>query len=381
MILHLFTNKFCGHLGILVLEAGCFDGSTVDRERVVVEQFGVEVGSQRSAWDTSSLAHLTPWLKVLVVDIFDDFLEVHTSSSADEGAVEAGVDAKDLFEDLVDLLLVGVVLIGDVEERTNRHVDGTVPHGSGDIAHVDGAETEITRPHELHLLLEVLVDSSTDNTRSDTVHITRTVHSRRTKDDQRKASHCLKISLSLEVNLGKSGPGVSLVTLLGRLLASSINLSSAQMDELLDGVLHSLSCNLNANVMKLLLINGLILAVFGFGSTVENVVELLAVITSKTLGDRASVRKIALNEVHDGVGKESSVCSVEESGLREDLVDTADLCDSSSLHKKLTKVTANEASATENENGCHLLKTVYKKQDCKNGRKPVKKAHRNHNNK
>jgi len=292
---------------------------------------------------------------MLVVNILNDALEVNTSSIADKRAIEASVDAKDLLKDLVDLLLVGVVLIGKVVESASRDVDSAVPHGSSNITHVDGAETEITRPHELHLLLSVLVDSSADDTRSDTVDITRTVDGGRTKDNKRKTLHLLKVSLSLEVALGKSGPGISLVTLLGRLLASSINLSSAQVDELLDGVLDSLLSDLDADVVELLLVDRLVLAVFGLSGAVEDVVKLLAVIASEALGDGASVGEVTLNELNDRVGEEGGVSSVEESSLREDLIDAADLSDGASLDEVFAKITADEASATKNENGCHCV--------------------------
>jgi len=356
VILHLLTDEVCGDIRISVLEASSLDSSAINGERVVVKQLRVKVRGERSARDASSLAHLTPWLKVLVVNILNDILEVHTSNIASKGTIEASLDAEDLLEDLVDLLLVGVVLISNIVKSTDGDIDSAVPHGSSNITHMDSAETEITRPHELHLLLKVLVDSSANDTRSDAINITRTVDGRRTKDDERKAADCLKISLSLKVSLGELGPGFTLVTLLGRLLASSINLSSAQVDELLDGVLDSLLGDLDANIMELLLIDRFILAVLGLSGTVEDIVELLAIITSEALGDGASIGEVTLNELDDGVSEDGSVFLIEESGLREDLIDAADRSAGASLHEILAKVTANEASATENENGCHCVK-------------------------
>jgi len=225
---------------------------------------------------------------------------------------------------------------------------------------VNGAETEITRPHELHLLLKVLVYSSADDTRSNTVDITRAVDSGRTKDDERKTSDGLEVSLGLKVSLGEHGPGFNLITLLGRLLASSINLSSAQVDELLDWVLGSLSGNLNTDVVELLLIDGFILAVLCLSGAVEDIIELLAIITSEALGDGSSVGKVTLNELNDGVREESSVSSVEESSLREDLINAANVRDCTSLYEVFAKITADEASTTENKNGCHFKKNCFK---------------------
>jgi len=356
VVLHLLTDKICGNSRIGVLEASSLDSRAINREGVVVKKLRVEVRSKRSARNTSSSAHLTPWLKMLLVNIFDDILKVDTGSIADKGAIEACLDAKDLFEDFVDLLLVSVVLISDVVESANRNVNSAVPHGSANITHVNSAETEITRPHELHLLLEVLVNSSADNTRSNAVDITRTVDGRGTKDDEREARDCLKISLGLKVSLGKHGPRINLVGFLRGLLASGINLSSAEVDKLLDWVLDSLLSDLHANIMKLLLIDGLILTILGLSSAVENVIELLAIITSEALGDGASVGKVTLDELNDRVCKDCSVSGIKESSLREDLIDATDLSDCASLHEVFTKVTANEASTTENENGCHYAK-------------------------
>jgi len=354
MVIHLLTNKICGHSRIAVLETSCLDCSTIDREGIVVEKLGVKIRSKRSAWDTSSLAHLTPWLKVLVVNILDDLLEIDTGKVAHDRAIEAGLDAKDLFENLVDLLLVGIVLISKIVKSASRNIDSTVPHGSSNITNVNGAETEITRPHELHGLLKVLVYSSADDTRSNTIDITRAVDSRGTKDDKRKARDSLKISLGLKVSLGEHGPRIDLITLLGRLLASSVDLSSAQVYELLDWVLNCLSGNLDTDIMKLLLVDRFILTILCLSCTVENIIELLTIITSEALSDGASVGKVTLNELNDGVSEKGSVGGVEESSLREDLINTTDLSNGTSLHEILAKITADEASTTKNENGCHL---------------------------
>jgi len=292
---------------------------------------------------------------MLVVDILNDALEIKTSSIAHKRAIEASGDAKDGLEDLVDLLLVGVVLIGKVVKSAGRNIDSAVPHGSSNITHVNGAETEIAGPHELHLLLQVLVNGSADETGGNAAHVTRAVHGGRTKDDKRKASDTLKITLGLKVSLGEHGPGVDLVTLLGRLLASRVDLGSAQVHELLDArVLDSLSGDLHADVMELLLVDRLVLTILGLSCAVEDVVEILAIVTSEALGDGSSAGKVTLDELHDGVGEKSSVGSVEESGLREDLIDAADLCDSAGADEVLAEVTANEASATKNKNGCHF---------------------------
>jgi len=361
IVLHDLTKKILRDIRILIFETSGLDCSTIDGEGVVVKKLGIEVRSKRSAGNTGSSAHLTPWLKVLIISLLNEALEVKTSSIADKRTIETSGDAKDGLEDLVDLLLIGIVLISKVVKSASRNIDSAVPHGSGNITHVNSAKTKITRPHELHLLLQVLVNSSADETRSNTTHITRAINSRRTKNDKRKSSESPKVSLSLKVSLGKHGPWLSLVTLLGRLLACSINLCSAKVHEFLDGVLHSLLSNLHANVMELLLVDRLILTVLGLSSAVKHVVELLAIIASKALCNGASVGKITLDELNDGVGKKSGVSSVKECSLREDLIDATNLSDSASPHKELAKVTANEASTTENENSCHFSHCVFKK--------------------
>lgn len=100
--------------------------------------------------------------------------------------------------------------------------------------------------------------------------------------------------------------------------------------------------------------NGLVLTVLGLGSAVEDIVKLLAVVAGEALGDGRRVGQVALHELHDGVGKEGGVLSVEERGLREDLVDAADVRDDAALDKVLAEVAADEASPTEDQHGCHL---------------------------
>jgi len=112
--------------------------------------------------------------------------------------------------------------------------------------------------------------------------------------------------------------------------------------------------------MKLLLIDGFILTILGLCSAVENVIELLAIITSEALGNGTSIGKVTLNELNDGIGKESSVSSIKESGLRENLINAADASDCASLYEILAKVTTDETSTTKNKNCCHIGK-LFKK--------------------
>lgn len=74
-----------------------------------------------------------------------------------------GTDAKDSLEDGVERVLGGVTLVADVPGGSDRDVEGDVPDGAGDIADVDGVETEASIPKELHLLAEVLVDGTDDD--------------------------------------------------------------------------------------------------------------------------------------------------------------------------------------------------------------------------
>ena len=99
--------------------------------------------------------------------------------------------------------------------------------------------------------------------------------------------------------------------------------------------------------------NGLILTVLGLSGAVEDIVKLLAVVAGKALGDGRGVREVALHELDDGVGKERRVLSVEERGLREHLVDAADVRDDAALDEVLAEVAADEAGPTEDQNSCH----------------------------
>lgn len=223
---------------------------------------------------------------MLVVDVLDDGLEAHAlGHGADEGPVEAGLDGEELLEDLVDLLLGGVVLVRKVEERGGLDGGRAVPHGADDVEDVDGVEAEVAGPEELHLLVEVLVHSGADDAGRDALDVAGAVDGRGTQDDEGKPGDALEALLGLEVGLGLHGPGLELGVLLRGLLAGVVDLGGAEVDEVLDGVLGGLGRDLHAHIMELVLVDGLLLAELGLGGAVEHVVELLATLNGEALGD------------------------------------------------------------------------------------------------
>lgn len=286
VVLELVSDEVRGHLGGLILEASGLNGAAINGEGIVVEELGVEVGGEGGDGDASGVAHLTPGLEMLVVDILDDGLEAHgLGHCADEGAVEAGLDGEELLEDLVDLLLGGVVLVREVEERGRLDGGGAVPHGAHDISDVDGVVAEVAGPQEFHLLVEVLVHSGADDAGCDALDVAGAVHGRGTQDDEGKPCHGLEALLGLEVGLGLHGPGLELGVLLGRLLAGVVHLRGAEVHKALDGVLDGLGGDLHAHAVELVLVDGLLLTELGLGGAVEHVVELLPAINSEALGN------------------------------------------------------------------------------------------------
>jgi len=368
VVLKLFAEESLCRSRNLVLESRRLDRASVYRECVVVEKLLVDVRSEGSGGYALCLAHLRPGAKMLVVSDLRSTLEVNECSRRDECAVEPSLDAKDALEDLADLLLCCVVLVREVEERARSDVLGAVPHSSDDIAHMDSVVTQIASPHELHLLAEVLVHRCADHAGSETSDVARSVDSSRTQNDERKTSDGLEVLLSLQVDAGDGGPGLELAVFSRRLLAGSVDLGSAQMDELLRaGVEDDLLGDLHADVVELFLVDRLVLAVLRLGCAVEHIVKAAPVVQSKALLDRSGRRKVALHELHNGVREHSSVRSVQERSLREHLINCTHKRHRTGVHKILHKVAANETCSTKNKNSRHYpLRFNRDSQNCYN---------------
>ena len=65
--------------------------------------------------------------------------------------------------------------------------------------------------------------------------------------------------------------------------------------------------------------------------------------------------KVPLDELADGVVVDSSVLLAEVSGLREDLINRADVGALAAVNKELDEVSANETSTTKNKNVGHCF--------------------------
>jgi len=338
--------------GGLVGESSSLDGGSVDVCGVVGEEFGVEVWGKGGVGDVGVLAEVGPWLEVLVVDVLSGLLQGFAGNGGHDLSGVGGADAKDSLEDGVERVLGGVTLVADVPGGSDRDVEGDVPDGAGDIADVDGVETEATIPEELHLLAEVLVDGTDDDAGSNSGTVTRTVDNGGTKDDKGETLDVAKGLLSLELVAGKTGPGVKLGGLLGGFLGRGlVDLGSGDLNEATSLEADGTLSNLDGEAEDLLVVNLISLAVLGLSSKVDDDVELGAsLLESESAVDTGIGSEVALLVVDDGVGKGSSVGSTEEGGGGEDLVDDTNVRAEVALDEVGHEIAANEANSSKNEN-------------------------------
>ena len=187
IVVNLLANEILSHIGVLVGESQRLHGGTIDRESIVVQQLLINVRSKRSVNNADLLAKVRPRLQVLVVDLLSDSLQLQLGGRRDNSAEETCLNSKNGLQELVNLLLVGVVLISQVVNGTGVTLLGDNPKSFTAITDMDSAHAEITTPQELHLLIQVLVDSSNDDARGDTGNVTRTVDDSRTDDDEGKS--------------------------------------------------------------------------------------------------------------------------------------------------------------------------------------------------
>ena len=268
-------DELLGHDRVLVLEALRLDRRAVDGEVVVVEQLLIQVRRQRGVGDASLVAQLSPRLHVLVVDVLGDALEVELGGARDHRAPEAGRDAEDLLEDLVELLLVRVGLVGEVVDRPARQLLRGEDHGAAHVVHVDGVQAQVAAPHELHLLAKLLVHGGADDAGRDDVGVAGAVDVCGAQDHQRDAD-LGELRLRLEVHRGKVGPRLELAVFLGRLLVRLVHLGGRQVDELVAATALRLLGDLDGEREGLFLVDGDVLTELALRGAVEDIVELAA---------------------------------------------------------------------------------------------------------
>ena len=161
----LLAEERLGHLGHVVREARGLDGVAVDRERVVHQELGVDVGRQRRVEDAVGFADVGPRLEVLLVDLLGGALEVDLGDVRHDAAPEAGLDLEDALEEGVEALLREVGLVGQVPDRADGAGASQVHGGLAHVADVHRVDAQVTAPQELHPLVEVFVHGSRNDAR------------------------------------------------------------------------------------------------------------------------------------------------------------------------------------------------------------------------
>merc|ERR1711934_913206 len=120
---------------------------------------------------------------------------------------------------------------------------------------MDGVNAEVTAPQQFHLLVQVLVDGASDNTRRDARAVARAVHNGRAQHNQIEPINGTQRLLRLVLEVRLLRPRLDSRILLGRFLSVRVHLSSAQLDELRNAELGRLGCNLDRQVQHLLLVH------------------------------------------------------------------------------------------------------------------------------
>jgi len=245
VILEGFFDELEGHLRVRVGESSFLgDGGAVDREGVVVEEFLIEVRSERSGGDFVFFAEVAPRLQMLVVGGLRDSL--HGDGCGDlrlHVTKESGLDAKEGLQDLADGTLVGGALVGEIVERSGLAVLGQMPEGGDDIADMDCIDGEVLVPEEFHLFSQGLVDGGGDQSRGKPGEIAGAVDDGRAHDDEVQPSDLPQLLFSLGLRLGNAGPGLDPGVLFPGLRSRVIDLGGRDLNEDFDPPLRSLGRN------------------------------------------------------------------------------------------------------------------------------------------
>lgn len=187
---------------------------------VVVEELLVEVGGEGRIGDVVLLAEVRPGLQVLIVGNISDSLHGDRGSDGGlDGTHKVGLDAEHGGNKLVDGSLISIAGIAQVEDGLVVSLGGNQEDGLDNVTDVNSVQTQRLVPKALHSLIELLVDSSHDETGGDSRLVARTV------DDGGADNVVLDtrgsdLLFGLQGSLGQSGPGLDLSLLIGRFLDS-----------------------------------------------------------------------------------------------------------------------------------------------------------------
>eukprot|EP00042_Codosiga_hollandica_P036014 m.271455 g.271455 ORF g.271455 m.271455 type:complete len:397 (+) comp54778_c0_seq3:275-1465(+) len=334
---------------MLVHEAGGLNLLAVHTQRVVVKKLLVQVWAQRSRLNAVSSAHFHPGLHMALIDLLSDTLHVELRKLRHHGASVVVLDAKQICDDFRDGTLGGVALVCEVVCLSEGSAGGHVPEGSCNILNVHSVQTQLVRPQQLHGLAALLVDSTNDEAGSDAKQVSGSVDNGGANDDVLQPRNLGKLLLNAELVLCNACPGLGLVSLIAGTLVALVNLCCGELDEL-DTTLGSLCCVGNREVVHILAVDQVILPVLGNGCTVNDNIELGAILVGEGLHNCGLTRQVALLELHLREG--SLLARIEVCGLWQHLVNDTDEGGEIVLDEVDDKVAADEAGSAKDEDAC-----------------------------
>jgi hypothetical protein len=162
-ITNLLAEQGLGELWHIISKAGGLDGTAIDRQGMVHQQLGVDVRSEWRVENAVAFADVSPRLEVLLVDLLGYALEIDLGNVRHDATPETGLNLEDRLEMSIEALLREIGLVGQVPHGSGLALTSQVHDGLADIANMDSVDAQISRPQELHLLVELRIHSTGDD--------------------------------------------------------------------------------------------------------------------------------------------------------------------------------------------------------------------------
>lgn len=216
------TEEINSDSGMIVGEAETSDLGAIDGVGVVVEEFFVEIRSERRIRNAVFLEEIRPGLQVVIVSSISDHLDGDGGDDAGlDGAHKVVLDAEELGDHARDRSLVAIAAIRQVVHFLFGRLGGHSVERLDDVTHVHSVQAETLIPEHFHLLVQLLIDGAHDQTRSHTLLVARAIDNSGTHNvvGHTRSSNSL---LSAQRSLRQGGPGLDLRTFIRRLLYSTI---------------------------------------------------------------------------------------------------------------------------------------------------------------
>lgn len=266
---------------------------TIDGHVLVLEDVALQERTNR-AWplDLGLFNQVRPRLQTDLVHVIDNIIEVHLCELRHERTDEGHLEVEDFGQCMGDVLLLGVVVVHDVEGAGNGRVLerfrdrsvvcigaplGRTPQRTGGILDVQGVDLEVLGVQQLEVLLQFQMHARQANGHGEVARVVFSVDVRQAQRTVFQPGDLQQFVRSLQPPLGQVVPRLEFMGLLARTRPALVHVRRRALDVGGDATPGDLLAEGDTETTAAHLVDIVGLGMPGLAAAVDHVVELFAI--------------------------------------------------------------------------------------------------------